>query len=95
MIERISPDSALESLARDAQPDKLKRACAEFESLFLNYLLKSMRSSIPEGGIIEQSEESKMFKSMLDEKLADNISANGGLGLGDILLQQLKNRTIS
>jgi peptidoglycan hydrolase FlgJ len=95
MIEKISSDAAPMRLTNGMHPEKLKRACAEFESLFLNYLLKSMRSSVPEGGIIEQSEESKMFKAMLDEKLADEISADGGLGLGEILFEQLKNRNSS
>lgn len=95
MIEKISSDSIFSASANGTHPEKLKKACAEFESLFLNYLLKSMRSSVPEGGIIDQSEESKMFKSMLDEKLADQISASGGLGLGEILFQQLKDRTDS
>jgi len=36
-----------------------------------------------------------MFKAMLDEKLADQISASGGLGLGEILYQQLKDQNIS
>ena len=92
MIDAILPDTLTSNLKAGTQPQKLKQACAEFESLFLNYLLKSMRASVPEGGLIDQSEESKMFKSMLDEKLADEISASGGLGLGEILYQKLKNQ---
>jgi len=95
MIEGISPDTGRSNLTADAKPQKLKQACAEFESLFLNYLLKSMRASVPEGGLIDQSEESKMFKAMLDEKLADEISASGGVGLGEILYQKLKAQSIS
>ncbi len=95
MLEGISPDTLSSNLTADKQPQKLKQACAEFESLFLNYLLKSMRASVPEGGLIDQSEESKMFKAMLDEKLADEISASGGLGLGQVLYQQLKDQNSS
>ena len=95
MISGISSDTLTSSLAGGKDPQKLKQACAEFESLFLNYLLKSMRASVPEGGIIDQSEESKMFKAMLDEKMADEISASGGLGLGEILYQKLKEQNSS
>lgn len=94
MIPNIKPDAILGSLTPDKQKNELKQACAEFESLFLNYLLKSMRASVPEGGFVEQGEESKMLKSMLDQKLADEISADGGLGLGEIIYQQLKDRNI-
>jgi len=95
MIDTISTEPLTSNLTAGTQPQKLKRACSEFEALFLNYLLKSMRASVPEGGLIDQSEESKMFKAMLDEKLADQISASGGLGLGEILYQQLKDQNIS
>lgn len=95
MIDAISSDKLTSNLNAGGHPQKLKRACAEFESLFLNYLLKSMRASVPEGGLIDQSEESKMFKSMLDEKLADEISASGGLGLGEVLYQKLKDQKIT
>jgi flagellar protein FlgJ len=95
MIEGISLDTLTANLTAGKDPQKLKKACSEFESLFLNYLLKSMRASVPEGGLIDQSEESKMFKAMLDEKLADEISSSGGLGLGEILYQQLKAQNIS
>lgn len=94
MIEKISSNSMLVNTPKDINPGKLKKACADFESLFLNYMLKSMRSSVPKGSIIDQSEESKMLKSMFDEKLADEISSNGGLGLGETLFRQLKDRNI-
>lgn len=95
MIAGISPDTLMSSLTAGKDPQKLKQACAEFESLFLNYLLKSMRASVPEGGLIDQTEESKMFKAMLDEKMADEISASGGLGLGEILYRKLKEQNSS
>ena len=89
MIENISPESISTNSATRLRQDKLKQACADFESLFLNYLLKSTRSSGSEGGFIDQSEESKLFKSMFDENLAKEISSSGGMGLGDLLFKQL------
>ena len=91
----IEPTMAAHAVAAPTQAQrqaKLEKACADFESLFLNYMLKSMRSSVPESGITGQSEEGKMFQAMFDEKLADQIAASNGLGLGEILLQQLSKR---
>jgi len=93
MIENISSKPVSSELGGNMQAQKLKKACADFESLFLNYMLKSMRSTVTEGGIVDQSEESKMFKTMFDENLAKEIAASGGLGLGDILLKQLSDKT--
>jgi len=93
MIDTIPSGSISTDTAREMHREKLKKTCADFESLFLNYMLKSMRSTVTEGGIVDQSEESKMFKTMFDENLAKEIAASGGLGLGDILLKQLSDKT--
>ena len=82
MIAKIPSDSIPAAGAKTQKPDELKRVCAEFESLFLNYLLKSMRASVPESGFIEQGEENKILKSMLDEKLADRLKAKDVAGQG-------------
>ena len=89
MIDNITAGVAESNRNQFQRQEKLRKACADFESLFLNYMLKSMRSSVPEGGITGGSEEGRMFQSMFDEKLADQIASGGGLGLGEILLQQL------
>ena len=92
MVENIMAGTDVATRTQVQRQAKLRKACADFESLFLNYMLKSMRSSVPEGGIIGGSEEGKMFQTMFDEKLADQVASDGGLGLGEILLQQLGKR---
>ena len=92
MMDTTTAGIDVQARTQTQQQTKLRKACADFESLFLNYMLKSMRSSVPEGGITGGSEEGRMFQSMFDEKLADQIASSGGLGLGEILLQQLGNK---
>jgi flagellar protein FlgJ len=93
MIENIYANTISQGQTNDLRQEKLKKACADFESLFLNYMLKSMRSSVPQDGITNKSEESKMFTSMFDENMANEIASSGGLGLGDILWRQLSARS--
>ena len=71
---------------------RLKQVCSEFESLFIAYMLKSMRKTVEDGGLIRESNEGKIFKSMFDEKLALSIANSGGIGLGAVLFEQLKGR---
>ena len=89
MIDPVASQPVQAGPARDMQHEKLKKACAEFESLFLTYLLKSMRAAIPQDGMAGRSEEGKMFDAMFDENLANEVALSGGLGLGEILLSQL------
>ena len=76
--------------AKDAE---LKQACKDFESLFLNQLLTAMRKTIPKGGAFEDedgSREREMYESMLDSEMAKSWSQSDGIGLANVLYQQLK-----
>ena len=74
---------------------KLKKACEAFESIFLNYMLKTARSTTEEDSLMGKSSESEIMNSMLDENLAKGMSQGGGVGLAQILFNYLKDRKIS
>jgi flagellar protein FlgJ len=69
-------------------PDKaLKVAAQQFETVFLNMMLKSMREATPQDGMMD-SEQTRMFTGMLDQQLAQEMSARG-VGLADVMVRQL------
>lgn len=72
------------------EPDQALRAVAQqFESLFMNMLLKSMREATPQDGLFD-SEETRFYTSMLDQQLVQHLSVKGrGMGLADIMVRQL------
>lgn len=76
----------------EASQEKLKKACADFESIFLSYMLKTMRASASEIDPVGKSHESKILYAMYDEKLSEEIAGSGGIGLANILLEKIKNR---
>ena len=70
-------------------PDKaLKGAAQQFEQVFLNMMLKSMREATPQEGMFD-NEQTKMFTGMLDQQLAQSMSSGHGVGLADIMIRQL------
>ncbi|OGT03843.1 MAG: flagellar rod assembly protein/muramidase FlgJ [Gallionellales bacterium RBG_16_57_15] len=82
---------SLEQLRAQAKhsPDQaLKAAAQQFESVFLNMMLKSMREATPQDGMFD-SEQTKMFTGMLDQQLAQSM-ASRGVGLADIMVKQLR-----
>ena len=82
---------SLEQLRAQAKrsPDQaLKAAAQQFESVFLNMMLKSMREATPQDGMFD-NEQTKMFTSMLDQQLAQSMSSRG-VGLADMMVKQLK-----
>lgn len=68
---------------------RLKEACIELESLFINYLLKEMRATIPKSGFISGGKAEEIYTSMLDSQLAKEMAARGGIGLSSLLCDQL------
>jgi flagellar protein FlgJ len=78
---------ALRQSAKDNSPEALKAAAKQFEAIFVNMMLKSMREASPQDGVFD-SEQSRMYTSMLDQQLSQNL-ASRGLGLADVLIRQL------
>jgi len=68
---------------------QLTAACAEMESLFINYLFKEMRATISKSGFVSGGRGEEIFTSLLDAERSRNISTAGGIGLAQIMLQQL------
>jgi flagellar protein FlgJ len=78
---------SLKQSARAGSPEALKTAATQFEAMFVNMMLKSMRDATPQDGMMD-SQQSKTFTSMLDQQTSQNI-AKKGIGLSDMLIRQL------
>jgi flagellar protein FlgJ len=78
----------------DIQNDsELRDACVKMESLFIHHLLKEMRTTIHKSGFISGGRSEEIYTSMLDAETANKISARGGIGLAQMLMHQLSDRT--
>lgn len=78
---------------KKAEEQRLKKACADFESIFAYNLIKSMRKNIPSGGIISKSSGRENWEMMLDQHVAQALSQKGqGLGMQTVLYNQMKKR---
>lgn len=79
----------LRQAARQNSPEALRESARQFEALFMNMVMKSMREATPQDGVFD-SEQSRMYTSMLDQQLSQNM-AKRGVGLADVLIRQLSN----
>ncbi|MDR3482747.1 MAG: flagellar assembly peptidoglycan hydrolase FlgJ [Burkholderiaceae bacterium] len=98
----ISPTDNSSSLAIDANglnglrlsakqnsPEATKAAAKQFEALFIDMMLKSMRDATPQDGPMD-NEQSRMFTTMLDQQMSQKM-ADKGIGLANALVRQLSN----
>lgn len=98
----INSDNAPKRLAMDVRASQdlrtkfkqdpeggLKAAAQQFEALFLQMVLKSMRDATPQDGLLN-SDQSRFYTSMLDQQLAQEMTSTGkGLGFARLIEQQL------
>ncbi|MBV2234789.1 MAG: flagellar assembly peptidoglycan hydrolase FlgJ [Sterolibacterium sp.] len=80
---------ALRQEARVNTPAANKAIAQQFEALFLQIVLKTMRDATPREGLFD-SEQARMFESIHDQQLAQVLSTTGkGLGLAAMIEKQL------
>jgi flagellar protein FlgJ len=77
----------LKQSAKSGSPEALKGAATQFESMFVNMMMKSMRDATPQDGMMD-SQDTKTFTSMLDQQMSQKL-AKRGIGLADVLVRQL------
>ena len=73
--------------AKNGSPAALKEAATQFEAMFINMMMKSMRDATPADGLMDNN-QTKMFTGMLDQQMSQNL-AKRGMGLADVLTRQL------
>ena len=83
----------MEALKKNLMPPvdkekKLREACQGFESIFIQKMWEQMRATIPESGFLKGREE-RFWQSMYDQELAKTMAGAGGIGLADMMYEQL------
>ena len=80
--------AALKARAREDQDAALDQVSRQFESLFLQMMLKSMRDASFGGGMLD-SRQSEFYRDMYDKQLAVDMAQNHGIGLAEVIKRQL------
>lgn len=86
--------SSLKLAAKAESPQALREAARQFESLFTQMMLKSMREA-SFGDSMTGSETTEFYQEMHDTQLAMELSKGRGLGLAEMLVQQLTKAGLS
>lgn len=73
---------------RKDDPQALKSAAQQFEAVFLQMVLKSMRAATPQDSMFE-SDQTRFYQELLDSQMAQAMAAKGGTGLAAMIVRQL------
>jgi flagellar protein FlgJ len=86
--KRVS-NKTTERTADDTRDAQIEKACHDFESLFIQQMLKQMRQTVPQNGLFSGGSAEQLYTSMLDGEVAKTISNQRGIGLAPALIRQL------
>ena len=90
-INALDPN-ALGDLKRIARagdsPEGLRAAAKQFEALFMQMVLKSMREAMPSNSMFD-NDQTRLFQSLQDQQLVTNLAQGRGIGLADVIYRQL------
>jgi peptidoglycan hydrolase FlgJ len=85
--------ASLKNEAAQKDPNSLREAARQFESLFTQMMLKSMREatrSFRSNESFTESDQTDFYREMFDNQMALQMSKGRGLGLADVLVRQLQ-----
>lgn len=87
----LSSLQQIRTAAKNDEKGGLRQAAEQFEAIFFNMLLKSMRQANAafESEGLMNSQTTEFYRDMHDSQMASDLAQKGSLGLADLLVQQL------
>lgn len=90
--KRLDMDSLRERLSGGPDKEaKLREACEGFESVFIQKMWEQMRKNVEKSGYLHSRDE-HMYQGMYDAEFSKKMTKAGGIGLADMLYEQLSQR---
>lgn len=80
---RIAPNRPID------RKSELYKQCQEFESLFVNMMLKEMRKTVDKSGLLDGGQAEDIFQDLLYDEYAKDMTRAAGFGLSDQVYLQL------
>ncbi len=80
----------LRTKAKQESPEALYAVAKQFESLFLQMMLKSMRDATIESDLLD-TQKTNFYSDIYDQKLSVQLANQSGIGLADLIVGQLSN----
>ena len=78
----------LKAQTRQDPGANLRPVARQMEGMFVQMMLKSMREALPKDGIFS-SDSTRLYTSMYDQQIAQQMTAGKGLGLADMMVKQM------
>lgn len=68
---------------------EIRQAAEGMETMFLDYMMKVMRQTVPKNDMDLESPATEIYRSMMDSEYAEKAAHHGGIGLADQIIAYL------
>ncbi|MBU1247620.1 MAG: rod-binding protein [Proteobacteria bacterium] len=86
---KVRMDGLKERLSNaPGEKEELRKACRDFEAVFIGKLWEQMRKTVPQEGYLHSKQE-EMYTSMFATDFSTQLADAGGIGLADMIYEQL------
>ena len=82
---------SLRAEAASAPNKAINEVASQFEALFVQQMMKSMRDAVPKSDLMN-SDHLDTYQVMADQQMAVNLSQQGGIGIARMLVEQMQAR---
>lgn len=89
-IQRFMPPQ--QQTTQKELDNRMKDAAKMYEKMFLREMVKAMRNTVKPGSLTKPSMAENIFKEKLDSQYIESWGDNGGVGLANVIYDQLKER---
>ena len=90
---RVSPSRVLPQVDRAAVDPKILEAAEGMEEMFIDYMMKVMRQTVPKSEMDLESPATEIYRSMMDSENSKKAAHAGGIGLADQIIAYLQGRS--
>ena len=81
--------TSLRADAASAPSSAINEVASQFEALFIQQMMKSMRDAVPKSDLMG-SDHLETYQAMADQQLSVNLAQQGGIGLARMLVEQMQ-----
>ena len=90
-IKKLGDPKPLKALhGQTDTPEDMQKAGQQFEALLLHQMLQSMWQSVPSDGMLSGGRDEELYRDMLNEAIANSVSTGKGIGIREVIAQDIK-----
>lgn len=74
------------------ETEQLEKAAEQFEAIFLQQMVNSMWSAVPNEGLLSGSNEEALYRDMFNQAITEEMAKTQSLGVKDLIIKEMQSK---